>query len=341
VHDILKEKYPGASFVWVGTKYGPERQLIKEANIPFVSFSAGKLRRYASFFNAADIFKIIIGFFEALKFVKKEKPDLCISCGGFVSVPLHWAAWFFRIPSWIHQQDVCVGLSNKIMAPAARVITTALQQNIKNFPGKKTIWLGNPVRRDILAGDNARAVEMFGLKSGLPVVFVTGGGTGSENINQFIAEAVQQLQDVCEIIHLTGKERPHETAEKIASQFNNYHTYHFFSNEMKDAYAAADIIVARGGFGTLTEIAALGKAAIIIPKPGHQEANVQFLALNGGIVLADERAGSGVQLASVIKDLLNNSEKRISLGNKLKSLMPLAKKEDILDIVEKIVHPVK
>lgn len=337
IHEILQEKYPEASFIWVGTKHGPEKQLVEKKNIPFVGFSSSKLRRYISFWNLVDIFKLFISFSRSLRFMQKEKPDLCISVGGFVSVPLHWAAWFFNVPTWIHQQDVRIGLANKLMAPCASIITTALEQNLKNFSNKKTIWLGNPLRRDILQGDKFRAQTTFKLKGEQSVVFVTGGGTGSENINQFVAESVGPLKGVCEIIHLLGKKRPHEIINKISSQFEHYHTYDFFREEMKDAYAAADIVVSRGGFGTLSEIAALEKAAIIIPKSGHQEENVKFLSDAKAIVLLDERVGSGVKLAGLIKELLGDPERVKIMKNNLKKILPIAKKEEIVNIVEKII----
>lgn len=333
IHEILKEKYPDGQFIWVGTKTGPERKLVEERGIVFMSFSSGKLRRYFSFLNIVDLFKITTGFFESLFFLKKEKPDLCISAGGFVSVPLHWAAWFLRIPAWVHQQDVEIGLSIKLMVPLARVITTALQQNTANFPAVKTRWLGNPIRQFVFSGYRHQAVIDFGLKGNLPVVFATGGGTGSERVNQLVVEAVQHLEGVCEIIHLSGLERSREKSEKVSTQYNHYHHFIFFSEEMKDAYAVADIVISRGGFGTLTEIAALGKPAIIIPKPGHQEENVKFLADAGAIILEDERTCSGVRLASIVKELLKDKQKMTMMGKKLNTLLPIAKKEEILNIV--------
>ena len=337
IHEIIKEKYSDGRFIWVGTRKGPEKKLIEEKGIFFVSFSSGKFRRYFSFFNIIDVFKIIVGFFESLIFLKKERPDLCVSAGGFVSVPLHLAAWFLRIPTWVHSQDVEVGLSIKLMAPFASLITTALEKNAGNFSARKSKWLGNPIRSSVLAGDRNFAIAKFGLKGNLPVVFATGGGTGSENVNQAVAEAVQHLNGVCEIIHLSGLERSREMSDKIATQYDYYHNFIFFAGEMKDAYAAADIVVSRGGFGTLTELAALAKPAIIMPKPGHQEANVKFLALAEAIILADERTCSGVQLSSMIKELLKDKKKMESMGKTLNILLPLAKKDDILNIIDFLV----
>lgn len=337
VKETIEEKDTDTKFLWVGSKTGPEKELIEKASIKFLAITSGKFRRYLSVVNIFDIFKVIIGFFQACKIMWKESPDMCISAGGFVSVPVHLAAWVFGIPTWIHQQDIRVGLSNRIMAPLARVITTSVEKNTKEFSKKKTSWLGNPVRQDILQGDVQKAREMFGLKADLPVVFATGGGTGSAKVNQMIVEAMQHLTGFVQIIHLSGKERPQEFVERAQKHFSDYHGYRFFTTEMKHAYAVADIVVSRGGFGTLSEIAALGKVAIIIPKTGHQEDNVDFLVENRAAISVSEVTSSGLELAKIIRGLLTNQDEQKSLSKSLQAILPVAKKTSILDIVEKLI----
>lgn len=338
VFDIIKSKYPEAKFLWVGTRKGPEKALVEEKGIKFTTMSSGKIRRYVSIWNVVDIFRIIFGFFQSLKLMWQEDPDVCISAGGFVSVPLHWAAWLFGVPTWIHQQDVQVGMSNHLMAPFAKVITTALENNVKKFNQKKTFWLGNPIRKEILQGKRSDAMKLFNLDKNLPVVFATGGGTGSMCVNQLIIEAVQHLRGFVQIIHLSGKDRPQELVERAVKHFDYYQVHQFFTHEMSSAYAVADIVVSRGGFGTLTEIAALNKIAIIIPKPGHQEENVKFLEKAGAVISLNENLSDGNLLAKTIRDLLQDKVKQKQLQMQLSKMLPLAKKEDILEIFEKLVH---
>lgn len=337
MHEIIKDAYPDADFVWVGTKRGPEKMLVEKAGIPFITLSSGKFRRYISWWNIIDIARIVIGFFQSLVIIWKEAPDLCISAGGFISVPLHSAAWLLGIPTWIHQQDVKIGLANRLMAPCAKKITNALQINQKQFPLKKTEWLGNPVRREILEGDKNSACAFFQLDPHMPIVFATGGGTGSLRVNQLMIEALPELEGVCQIIHLCGTERPHELIAEAAKSFPYYHVYDFLTHEMKDAYAAADIVISRGGFGTLTEAAALGKPAIIIPKPGHQEENVAFLERKGAIISVDETTADGLHLAHTIKELLTSKVRRERLGSALHHLLPRAKGERVVEIVQELV----
>ena len=336
IAEMVKEKYPEVKFVWVGTKMGPEMELVAEQKISFAAITSGKLRRYFSLWNFVDIVKIIAAFFQSLIILRREKPQLLISAGGFVSVPLHWAGAVLNIPQWIHQQDVVPGLSNQLMAPFANIITVALQKSLNDFPKRRTLWLGNPVRAAILGAGKAQAMEHFKLKPDLPVVLATGGGTGSARVNQIIAESVQHLEGVCQIIHLVGRERPADMAEHAAELFADYHVYKFFTGEMKLAYAAADLIISRGGFGTLTDMAALHKAGIIIPKPDHQEENVKFLAHENAIEILNEAMIDGLKLAQVIKDLVASPEKLTVLGNRLSAILPPAKKENVLGVFEQL-----
>ncbi len=336
IAQVCRQKYPDTEFVWIGTKNGPERELVEKAGIRFETLTSGKWRRYFSFLNIFDIFRIFWGFCQSFVFVLVEKPTLMISAGGFVSVPLHYAGTLLGVKSWIHQQDFEVGMANKFMAPLADKITVALESNLTKFNKKKTVWLGNPVRAEILNGDKERAKKLFGIKSDLPIVFATGGGTGSLKVNQLIIESIQHLQGICEVIHLSGKERPQEMVTHVSSMFPNYHHFQFLTTEMADAYAAADIVVSRGGFGSITEIAALKKPAILIPMPGHQYDNVKFIADAGAAIFVDERMADGNYLAKTIKQLLEDTVFRKHLQQKIFEVMPVAKPEQILGIIDSL-----
>ena len=336
--DTIKESHTDATAIWVGTSGGPEKTLVEEKNILFFTIASGKLRRYFSPLNLIDIGKIIGGFFASLRLLISEKPDVCISAGGFTSVPVHVAAWMLGIPTWIHQQDVVPGLSNRIMAPLAKKITTALEISKTHFSKKKTEWLGNPIREDLFAGSKERAQELFHVNPELPVVFVTGGGTGSQRVNQLIVEAVQYLNGYAQVIHLTGRERPQELVLRAEKHVDYYQVHQFFSTEMKDAYAIADIVISRGGFGTISEIAALGKPSILIPKPGHQDMNVQYLAKHSATIVLDERTGDGNILARMIKDLLSSELNKKQLGEKINTLLPSARNDDILKIFDSLMY---
>lgn len=334
--ESYKTKYPHTQFVWVGTKNGPERDVVASYHIPFFSLSSGKYRRYRSLLNALDIFKIIYAYLQSLLFLIREKPHALISCGGYVSVPLHWAAATLGIPTWVHQQDVRVGLANKLMIPYATVVTTALEQTateLKNFHAE---WIGNP-SRDLFLKDKDAARKKFFLPFDAPVIFALGGGTGSASVNKIILESLPHLPKQWHVIHLVGRERPKDLSMRASSVYSNYHVYEFFTDEMKDAYAVADVVVARAGFSTLTEIAALAKAAIIVPLPGtHQEDNAKAFADRGGVVLLEEGQDAALRLVQVAKRLVEKSDERKRLGATMHQLLPRPSAEKIVQIVDNL-----
>jgi UDP-N-acetylglucosamine--N-acetylmuramyl-(pentapeptide) pyrophosphoryl-undecaprenol N-acetylglucosamine transferase len=334
IKQMVEQAHPTASFLWVGTNRGPEKELVLEQSVRFVTLSSGKFRRYISLWNVIDVGRVIVGFFQSLVLIWKEKPDICISAGGFISVPLHWAAWFMGVPTWVHQQDVRVGLSTRLMQPFARVITTALSSVAQSFSSKKAHWIGNPVRQGILHGDAHIAAKEFNLDPSLPTVFVTGGGTGSMKVNQMVVEALGQLEGIAQVVHLTGKERPRDLIEPADRQFDFYHPFVFFTDQMKHAYAASAMVVSRGGFGTISELAALAKPAIIIPKAGHQEENVLFLEKEHAVIVLDEALSSGLHLAKEIRRLLEEVAQAKSMGLRLQRLLPQAKARDVINILE-------
>ncbi len=337
IKEIISESKPDTLFVWVGTASGPEKELVEKSNMRFYAIRSGKLRRYISLLNIIDCVNILLGTTQSLFILIKQRPDLCISAGGFVSVPLHIAAWLMGVPTWIHQQDVRVGLANRLMAPLASRITTATEAGKSFFSAKKTVWLGNPIRQDVLQGKKEHAIQRFGLSGRLPVIFATGGGTGSLRVNQLIAEVLPHLEGTAEVVHLSGKERPQELVERAQKHFSFYHYYQFFTDEMKDAYAIADIVISRGGFGTMSELAALKKASIFIPKPGHQVENVRFLETAHAAVVLDENFTNGLELAKHIKQLLTDSSMRQTMGEHLHHILPQAKKDEIIHLVEQLV----
>ncbi len=335
IAETYRQYDPTVNLLWVGTKNGPERKLIEEQNIPFIAIRNGKWRRYLSLLNIVDLFRLVAAFIQSYVILLNEKPDLLISAGGYVSVPLHAAAALFGIPCWVHQQDVGIGLANKLMFVKAKKITAALKETAEKLPKNRSEWIGNPAR-ELEAGDRLEARRRFNIPAEAPVIFVFGGGTGSNHLNQLILAAMPQLNPAWHVIHVVGRDRSGESSEKTSEIFSNYHAYKFFTEEMKDAYAIADVVVARAGFGTLTELAALSKAAIILPMIGtHQEENARYFAGHGGIIMLDQ-ASSSLKLAQAIRELLESEEKRQELGNRLHVLLPITKPEKIVEIILKI-----
>lgn len=332
----IVERFPDAEFVWVGTADGPEKSLIEAAGLPYFAIGAGKWRRYFSFLNLIDIAKILFAFFQSAILIWQEKPDLLISAGGFVSVPLHWAGYFLGVRSWIHQQDIVPGLANRLMAPIADQITVSINDSVRHFARKKTTWIGNPARD--LSGVSSRAGrQFFHFSEHSPVIFILGGGTGSTRLNQMVLEALTAWPKDWQIIHLYGRERPSDSLEHARSIYSNYHPYPFFTDEMKYAYASADVVVARAGFNTITELAAVGKPAILMPKEGHQEENARYFLKKEAALMLNEKTDGGLKLSQMVKDLALFPEHGRLLVKNLQSSLPIASPSSIRSIFSRLI----
>jgi len=265
VAKTYKERNSDCAFLWFGTKTGPEKRVVEAAGIEFTAIRSGKLRRYFSILNFFDIFGVIRAFFDSISVLKKEKPDLLVSVGGFVSVPLHWAAWLLKIPTWIHQQDVMPGLANKLMARTATKISIALEDSLQYFDTNKTEWIGNPCR-DVSA-DRAKSKEFFGISDDEPVILAVGGGTGARKLNQMVLEAIPLLPVSWHIIHVVGPHRNASENQDAAKKFSNYKIFDFLNKEMQEDwwYMAAnhtgEKVILQNTPENAEEIAATKKAA--------------------------------------------------------------------------------
>ncbi len=308
VAQALRRREPSVEFLYVGTRDGPEAALAAAQGIAFAGVSAGKLRRYWDVQNLSDPFLIVRGTLESYQL------------GGFAAVPPMLAARVFgRAQTLIHQQDVEPGLANRLLVPFANRITVSLSSSLAHFPRNRSRVTGNPVREEILQADPQVAFERLGLEPDVPLLVVTGGGTGALGLNVLAAAASAKLVERVQVVHLTGRGRgvPAETSS------SRYRAIEFLVEEMPHLLAAATIVVSRAGMGTLTELAALGKPSLIVPLPGsHQWANAQAFARLGAIEVADQAALSAETLAGRVLSLLDDAPRRDQLGQALAASMP-------------------
>lgn len=330
-------------FLWLGTKTGPERALIAEWNIPLKPIFAGKLRRYFSLYNFLDPLKIFAGFCQALWILKKFKPDTIVAAGGFVAVPVVLAGAILKIPILVHQQDLEWGLANKIMRLFACWITINFEPTLKTLPRRfrrKARLVGNPVRFQIRelsasARDHSLLFQKFYLEPDLPVVLALGGGTGALRLNEIITEAMPYLYHFCQVLHLTGKEKKVKVPE--GEWGARYHWQEFLTKEMTDTYNVADLVVTRAGIGTLSELAILGKPAIIVPMPkSHQEDNARYFSENKAAIVVDQEELTPYLLSEKIRELLLNSGEREILSANIKKFANPEAAQDISDLILKI-----
>lgn len=316
-------------FIFIGTESGPEKDMVssfKEVPISFMSLPAGKLRRYFSWQNFLDIFKIISAFFQSWRILKKEKPALIITAGSFASVPLVYAAACRKIAVLVHQQDVKPGLANKLMAPFARVVTVVFEKSLVDY-GPKAVLTGNPV----IIPENLvwpEEVPEYFAYNDKPLILFIGGGTGATAINDLVEESLNLISEKARIVHLSGR------GKSCGESGENYVPLEFLENDKVLALMKrADLVVSRCGLGVLTELSALNKAAILIPMPNsHQEDNAEtFSRLEAAIVFEQGKIKPN-DFAAEIFNLLDDKEKRDKLGRNIARVM----KRDAADRVASI-----
>jgi len=318
-----------AEFFWVGTRKGPEKEVVKKAGIEFKSIYSGKLRRYFSWKNFIAPFLSKMGFWQSFFIILKFKPDIILTAGGFVCVPVVWAGWILRKKIIVHQQDLKVGLANKIMAPFADKITVSLEQTKKYFAEKKVVITGNPVRKFIFSGSKESAIKRFNLEPDLPVLLIMGGGTGALFINKIVRQILPQLVQICQVIHITG------LGKQFYFKHPRYHIFEFLHEELADAYTAADLVVSRAGFGALTELAALGKSAVLIPLPNQDQLNnAEYFAKKEAAILLNQEKLTGEVLLKQIKELLKNNELRRKLSENIGQIMPKQANEKYIQLIK-------
>ncbi|MDD5031858.1 MAG: UDP-N-acetylglucosamine--N-acetylmuramyl-(pentapeptide) pyrophosphoryl-undecaprenol N-acetylglucosamine transferase [Patescibacteria group bacterium] len=336
--EVRGEKGERYEFLWVGTKFGPEREMVEKFGIKFIDIPSGKLRRYFSLKNFLDPFKIIAGFFKSFFIILKWRPDLVMTAGSFVSVPIVWAAWILRVPVLVHQQDVRAGLANKLMAPFANVVTVTFEESLASY-GKKAVWTGNATRfKNLdLRIKNEAIYKKLGLQKNFPIVLIVGGGTGAEAINKLVWESLDKLTKFCQIVHITGKEKGSRNQE---SGIRNYVSYDFLEHEkVMEIMRAADLVVSRAGLGFLTEISYLAKPAIIIPMPDtHQEDNARIFAKDEAAIVLDQKKLTSRDFTNKIGELLKNETLRGKLSSNAAEVMKKGASEAIARIAQLITH---
>lgn len=297
----------GAQVFFAGTPDGPEKALVNALDIPFRSIPAPRLRRFLTWRHVLVPFELIRSLIHSRRLIREWKPQVVVSAGGFVSVPIVWMASVRHVPSVIHQQDVRPGLANRLMERFASYITVSFPSSVDDFHGRITEWVGNPVR------DLTPTTHQFKLDPKFPTIFIFGGGTGAQALNEMVRPDWCELANV---IHVTGEGK---TAQPI--QHPRYHKFQFLGEEMKEALALADVVICRAGLGTISELAALKKPAIIIPLPqSHQEENGDWLKQHrAAVVLRQEETGPE-GLLQQIRLLLKDGHQRTQLGERMSQL---------------------
>jgi UDP-N-acetylglucosamine--N-acetylmuramyl-(pentapeptide) pyrophosphoryl-undecaprenol N-acetylglucosamine transferase len=245
----------GFDVYYVGRKFGIEKKIVSATDIPYYGIAAGKLRRYFSFHNLIDVFRVFCGFIQSMTLMKKLQPDIVFSKGGFVACPLVWAAWLLGIPVVIHESDITPGLANRLSMPFADRICVSFPETLRVLPSEKAVYTGIPIREALHTGNKAVGKKFCGFTNDKPVVLVIGGSLGAEPINHAVRKGLDRLLETYNICHLCGKGRN----DTLLQGKSGYVQFEYVDREMPHLYTMADIVVSRAGATTLFELFELKK----------------------------------------------------------------------------------
>lgn len=267
----------GYEISYIGSYEGIEKRLIEEQNIPYYGISSGKLRRYFDPKNFTDPFKVVKGLAQAVSLLKKIKPDIVFSKGGFVSVPVVLAAKICHIPAIIHESDITPGLANKIAIPGATKVCCNFPETLKYLPKEKAVYTGSPIRQELLSGNADAALTFCKLPAkSKPVLLIIGGSTGSKVINTIVRASLPTLLKNYLVIHLCGKNNLDASLEGMAG----YVQLEYAGKELADLFALSDIVISRAGANAIFELLALRKPNILIPLSAAASRGDQILNAN-------------------------------------------------------------
>ncbi len=308
---FLKEN--GYDVHYIGSYDGIEKRLVSDLGVPYYGISSGKLRRYLSLRNFTDPFRVIKGLSEANKLMKLIEPDIVFSKGGFVTVPVVMAAGKHNIPAIIHESDMTPGLANKLCRKHAVKVCCNFPETVKLIPDGKGILTGSPIRKELLTGDRAAGLKLCGFTTEKPVIMVIGGSLGALHINEAIRAILPDLLRIYQVIHICGKDK----VDKSFYDTTGYYQFEYVNEELKNLFAAADIVVSRAGANVICELLAMKKPNLLIPLPANASRGDQILNANSfkkqgySDVLLEEDMTNDTLLEAINK-LYKNREKYIS-----------------------------
>ncbi len=307
----LKEH--GYDIRYIGSYNGIEKELVEDAGIPYDGISSGKLRRYFDLKNFSDPFRVIKGYFEARSLLKKYKPNIIFSKGGFVAVPVVIAAKHYHIPAIIHESDMTPGLANKLCISSATKICCNFPETLDYLPKDKAVLTGSPIRQELLNGDKKAGLQYAGLSDEKPVILVIGGSLGAVHVNEAVRKILPRLLEEYQIVHICGKGHLDESLNGL----KGYAQFEFVEDPLKDLFAAADLMISRAGANSICEILALCKPNVLIPlseqaSRGDQILNARSFEKQGFSTVLLEEDMTDDSLYKAISETYRNREALIT-----------------------------
>jgi UDP-N-acetylglucosamine--N-acetylmuramyl-(pentapeptide) pyrophosphoryl-undecaprenol N-acetylglucosamine transferase len=303
-------KKEGWEISYIGSISGIERELISKVDgVTYYPISTGKLRRYFDWKNVNDPFKVLKGTYQAYKLLRKLKPSIIFSKGGFVSVPVILAGNLNKIPSIIHESDVTPGLANKIAIPFATKLCVTFEDTVNHIKeSSKVVHTGAIVRDEIFKGRKDKGRKDFNFNQTKPVLLIMGGSLGSKKINENVRASLSELLELFQVVHICGKGNIKHSLHQAG-----YKQVEYLTDELPDVLAMTDIVISRAGSNSIFEFLALKKPMVLIPltkeqSRGDQIINAESFKKAGYAEVLEEEKLTKQQLVSTLKEVLQNKE---------------------------------
>ena len=307
-------KDAGYDIEYIGSYNGIEKNLFESLGIKYHGIASGKLRRYFDIKNFSDPFRVIKGYGQAISLMRKIKPDVVFSKGGFVSVPVVLAAKFCHVPAVIHESDITPGLANKIAIKGAKKVCCNFPETLKYLPVEKAVLTGSPIRKELFNGNPQNALKLCNFPNhDKPVLLIIGGSLGSKIVNEAVRKILPELLDDFYVIHLCGK----GNLDNSLTGTIGYAQFEYANEELTDMFALADIAISRAGANSICELLALHKPNILIPlsaaaSRGDQVLNAKSFKKQGFSYVIEEENLTESTLLDAVKDVYSNRSKYIN-----------------------------
>ena len=324
----------GYEIHYVGTEKGMEAAKIRSVEgVTYHAVKSGKLRRYFSWQNFTDPFRVLAGMFQSAALMGKIKPDVVFSKGGFVAVPVVFGAWLNRIPVLCHESDLTPGLANKLCKPFAKKIATTFPECAAAL-GSKAEMTGTPLRPELFRGSRAKGLSLFGFNGSRPILMMMGGSSGAQAVNAALRAALPELTREFDVAHICGKGNLDESLEGTSG----YKQVEFLDADLPDALAACDLVLSRAGANALCEFQALAKPLLLVPYPkgasrGDQILNAQSLEKRG---LCRVLLQENMTAETLTAELRKTWHDRDALTAAVKAAPPADGTKRVLEMIEEV-----
>ncbi len=342
--DAIKNKRPDAEFLYVGTEKGLEADIVPKAGINFTALKLeGGLERRFTLENISRAANAIWSIKRAADIVKSFKPSAVVGTGGYVCGPILLAASLMKVPTLIQEQNAVAGVTNKILSKFVKKIAVGTRDALKNFPADKTVYTGNPIRKEVLAAKKEDGLREFNFTDNKPIVLISGGSRGARSINNAMINVLKSAaqKNSAQFLHVTGKGEFNSVVEKLSDlDAPNIRIVPYLYN-MPTAMAMADLAIFRAGATGLAELTARGIPSILIPYPyaaeNHQEFNARSLVEAGAARMILNKDLTAEILSATIDELLASPEKLKSMAKASLSLGKPNAADEIADLILKLI----